>query len=126
VKVFYGYLAVGMAGSLGSMLRYFVATTCGRYFGSAFPVGTFVINITGSFVLGWFLVVVQGRDVISDTMRVAVAVGFVGAYTTFSTFCLESSALLESGSGVKALANMLGSLICGLIAVRLGIALASR
>jgi fluoride exporter len=124
MKIVYEYLAVAAAGSVGTMLRYFVATTCGRLFGTTFPVGTFIINITGSLFLGWFLTVIQDRIVVSDAFRVAVAVGFVGAYTTFSTFCFESSALLKDGSEIKAIANMLGSLLCGLLAVRLGMALA--
>jgi fluoride exporter len=124
MKTLYEYLAVAAAGSLGSILRFFVAKTCGRLFGTGFPVGTFVINITGCLFLGWFLTVIQDRVMVSDTIRVAIAVGFVGAYTTFSTFCFESSALLEDGSGIKAAANIVGSLLFGLIAVRLGIALA--
>jgi CrcB protein len=59
-------------------------------------------------------------------LRLAVAVGFVGAYTTFSTFAYESNALLEDGAGIKALANMLGSVVLGLVAVRLGIWLGGR
>ena len=118
------YLAVGIAGSFGSVLRYVVGNVSGRIFGTGFPVGTFIINITGSFFLGWFVTIIRDRVIVSDTVYLAVAVGFVGAYTTFSTFVLESSRLLEDGSNIKALANMLGSLVLGLVAVRLGIALA--
>jgi CrcB protein len=114
-------MAIGGGGFIGALSRYFVATICGRWFGTAFPVGTFVINITGSLFLGWFLTVVSGRVVISDAMRLAVATGFVGAYTTFSTFMFESSTLLEDGSGIKAIVNLMGSLLIGLLAVRLGI-----
>jgi fluoride exporter len=123
MKIVWEYLAVALAGSMGSMLRFLVARTCGRLFGTGFPIGTFIINVTGSLFLGWFLTVIQDRIMVSDTVRVAVAVGFVGAYTTFSTFCFESSALMEDGSGIKAAINLFGSLLCGLIAVRLGIAL---
>jgi len=63
---------------------------------------------------------------VSDTVRLAVAVGFIGTYSTFSTFAYESSALLEEGAGIKAFAYMLGSLVGGLVAVRLGIVLAGR
>ena len=120
------YLAIGAAGSVGAMLRFFVSTSCGRLFGAAFPIGTFVINITGSLFLGWFLTVISERVIVSDTLRLAVAVGFVGAYTTFSTFAYESNSLLEDGSGIKAIFNMLGSLLVGLLAVRMGIWMASR
>ena len=103
-----------------------VSSTCGWLFGTAFPYGTFLINITGSLFLGWFLTVIQDRLSVSDTMRLAIAVGFVGAYTTFSTFAYESNSLLEDGAGIKATVNLLGSLIAGLIAVRLGMALGMR
>ena len=115
------YLAVGAAGSAGAILRLMVSTLCGRLFGTAFPIGTFVINISGSLFLGWFLTVISERFVVSDTFRLAVAVGFVGAYTTFSTFAYESSSLLQDGSGLKAMINMFGSLFLGLLAVRVGI-----
>lgn len=119
------YMIVGAAGSLGAMLRLAVSTLCGRLFGTAFPVGTFVINITGSLFLGWFLTVISERFVVSDNFRFAVAVGFVGAYTTFSTFAYESNALLQEGASIKAIANMFGSLFVGLLAVRVGIWLGS-
>jgi CrcB protein len=118
------YFLIGLAGSVGSILRYVVANVSGRLFGTGFPVGTFIINISGSLFLGWFLTIIRDRMIVSDTVRLAVAVGFVGAYTTFSTFVYESNSLLEDGSGIKAMVNMLGSLLVGVVAVRLGIALA--
>ena len=118
------YFLIGLAGSVGSILRYVVANVSGRLFGTGFPVGTFIINITGSLFLGWFMTIIRDRMIVSDTVRLAVAVGFVGAYTTFSTFVYESNSLLEDGSGIKAMVNMLGSLLVGVVAVRLGIALA--
>jgi CrcB protein len=118
------YFVIGLAGSLGAILRYVVANVSGRIFGTGFPVGTFIINITGSLFLGWFMTIIRDRMIVSDTVRLAVAVGFVGAYTTFSTFVYESNTLLEDGAGIKAMVNLLGSLAVGLIAVRLGIALA--
>jgi CrcB protein len=99
---------------------------CGRFFGTGFPVGTFVINISACIFIGWFLTFANNRMLVSDTVRLAVGVGFIGTYSTFSTFAYESSSLLEQGSGIKAITYMLGSLIGGLIAVRIGIALAGR
>jgi CrcB protein len=113
------YLAVGLAGFFGAIARLLVAQICGRAFLTSFPVGTFVINISGSFVLGWLAVALPGR--VSETTRVALAVGFVGAYTTFSTFMYESNALIERGAGIMAMVNLVGSLVLGLVAVRLGI-----
>jgi len=119
------YVAIGVAASVGAVLRYVVGVACGRLFGTGFPIGTFVINITACIFIGWFLTIIQSRTV-SDTVRIAVAVGFIGTYSTFSTFAYESSALLEEGAGIKAIVYMLGSLIGGVVAVRLGIALAGR
>jgi fluoride exporter len=119
------YVAIGVAASVGAILRYVVGVACGRLFGTGFPIGTFVINISACIFIGWFLTIANIRSV-SDTVRIAVAVGFIGTYSTFSTFAYESSALLEEGAGIKAFGYMLGSLIGGLVAVRLGIALAGR
>jgi CrcB protein len=126
VKTLIQYLAVAGGGALGAVARLFVATVCGRLFGAGFPIGTFVINISGSLFLGWFLTVAGNRLVISDTARLAIAVGFVGAYTTFSTFMYESNSLWEGGSEIRAGLNLLGSLAVGLLAVRMGIWLGTR
>jgi len=116
------YLAIAAAGSLGAMFRYFVASQVGR-FGFRFPWGTFIINITGSLFLGWFLTIVPKHN-ISDATRLAIGVGFVGAYTTFSTFMYESNQLADDGAGLLAIMNIVGSLAVGIIAVRCGMWLA--
>ena len=126
MKIFIGYLWVGAGGFVGAIARYFLGNMCGRLFGTGFPIGTMVINLTGSFILGWFLTAISQRMIVSDAWRLAVAVGFVGAYTTFSTYMYESNRLLEDGSGIKATINLLGSVVLGLIAVRLGMMLAAR
>ena len=126
MKVLVQYAAVAAGGSLGAMARFGLGRFCGRVFGPGFPTGTFIINITGSLILGWFMALARHRGNISDTMILAVAVGFVGAYTTFSTYMLESNALIEDGAVLKASANLIGSVVVGLIAVRLGIWLGAR
>ena len=125
MNVLVQYLAIGAAGSLGAILRYAVSNLCGRLFRTDFPIGTLVINLTGSLFLGWFLTVIRDRITVSDNFRLSVAVGFVGAYTTFSTFAYESNSLLEDGASIKAIVNMLGSLLLGLLAVRVGVWLAN-
>jgi fluoride exporter len=120
--LFARYLAIAVAGSAGAVLRYVVATQIGR-FNLRFPWGTFVINISGSLFLGWFLTFVAKHHV-SDTTRLAIGVGFVGAYTTFSTFMYESNRLADDGAGFEAIMNLLGSVFVGIIAVRLGMMLA--
>lgn len=121
-------LAVGSAGFIGAVARWLIALLFGQSFNIRFPIGTLFINISGSFFLGWFMTVAAGRysGVISPTMRLAIATGFVGAYTTFSTFMYESNRLTEEGAGIEAMVNLVGSLVLGLIAVRLGILLARR
>lgn len=115
-------LAVGAAGFVGAVARYMVAMLFGRL-NVVFPVGTMVINLTGSLFLGWFLTYCTSRS-IPDTAKLAIGTGFVGAYTTFSTFMYESSRLADDGLGLEALVNLLGSLVLGILAVRLGILIA--
>ena len=126
MKVLIQYLAVAAAGSLGAVTRLAVGSACARAFGTAFPAGTMLINLTGSFVLGWFMTVATRRADVSDTLRLAVAVGFVGAYTTFSTLAYDSSTMLTRGEFAKATLNLAGSVALGLLAVRLGVYVGSR
>src|SRR5436305_1038481 len=106
MKVLMDYAAVAGAGAAGAMARLAVGNLCGRLFGPAFPVGTMVINVSGSLFLGWFYAVAGSRLMISESMRLAIAVGFVGAFTTFSTFMYESNALLKDGAMLKAGGNL--------------------
>jgi len=112
-------LAIGLAGFAGALVRYFINLLFGRL-NIVFPLGTMVINLTGSFFLGWFATWAVGRNV-SDITRLAIGTGFVGAYTTFSTYMFESNKLLEEKAYYAAVANLLGSLLLGLLAVRLGV-----
>jgi CrcB protein len=119
------YLLVGLGGFIGANARFVVARLVGTLFETRFPLGTFVINISGSFLLGVLgAVVTQKVMPSSESMRLALGVGFLGAYTTFSTFEFETHALLEDGSWLTATTNMFASLFVGLVAVRAGIVLA--
>jgi CrcB protein len=120
------YAAIAVGGAIGAMARYAVATGCGWLFGAGFPYGTFIINITGSFFLGWFSTVAVSRGQMSDATRLAIATGFVGAYTTFSTYMFESQALFRDGATAKALVNVIGSVIVGLAAVWVGVRVGAR
>lgn len=126
MKLMVNFLVVGAAGSLGAMARYGVVVLCARLFGTGFPAGTLVVNLSGSFLVGWFFTLAEGRLAVSDTTRLAMTVGFAGAYTTFSTLMYESNALAEDGAGIKASINLFGSLLLGLAALRLGMILAQR
>ena len=126
MKVFWEYVAVGGAGFFGAMARLVVARTIGTWYPGSFPLGTLVINVTGSFILGFFLTYIVDRPSVSDITRLAIGTGFVGAYTTFSTYMWESTKLSDEGAGNQAIMNLLLSLILGLLAVRLGIILGKR
>jgi CrcB protein len=115
-------LAVGFAGFFGAIARYMVTLLFGSL-NERFPVGTLFINVTGCFFLGWFLTYVAARNV-PDNLRLAIGVGFVGAYTTFSTYIWDCSRLADDGAMLKSTANLIGSLVLGIIAVRLGMMLA--
>ena len=119
------YLLVGLGGFIGANARFVVARVVGAMFETKFPLGTFVINISGSFLLGVLgTIVAQKMMPNSESMRLALGVGFLGAYTTFSTFEFETHALLDDGSWLTATTNMFGSLFVGLLAVRAGIVVA--
>jgi CrcB protein len=122
---------VSVGGSLGALLRWGVGVAAGRWLGTGFPWGTFIINLSGSLFLGWFTTVLadrlphtKGVWLSADDLRLMVAVGFTGAYTTFSTFEYEAQGLLRDGDGLKGLTYLFASVFLGLLAVRLGIALA--
>jgi len=116
------YLLVGLGGFAGANARLIVARLVGSMFETHFPLGTFLINVSGSFLLGVLgALIAQKMSPNSETLRLALGVGFLGAFTTFSTFEFETHELLADGSWLTAAANMFGSLLVGLIAVRLGI-----
>jgi fluoride exporter len=120
------YLAVAAGGALGAMLRYYLGGTLLARTGAPFPTATFVINITGSFMVGFFLTLATERLHISPHWRLAVAVGFVGAYTTFSTFEYETARLVEDGEFMRALLNVGMSVVLGFAAVWAGIMAARK
>ena len=132
VLVQIGLVAFGSA--LGGLLRWGVGIAFARLVGTAFPWGTFFINISGSLFLGWFTTFLFDRHLLDsdgwlkrEDLHLMIAVGFTGAYTTFSTFEYETSKLLfEDGDFFKGLAYILSSVAVGLIAVRLGMMLARK
>jgi CrcB protein len=126
VKRFIEFFAIGGAGFFGAIARYSVGLLIAAIFGTAFPIGTLVINITACFMLGWFISLASHRWVIPDALRLAIAVGFIGTYSTFSTFVFESNALFEAGEKWSAMLNLAASIVLGLFAVRLGILVANR
>jgi CrcB protein len=118
-------LFVALGGAIGSAARYLVGGWFAARFGAAFPYGTFVVNVTGSFIVGLFLAYAQERVSLSPYWRLFFAVGFVGGYTTFSTYEYESVRLLQDGEMLLAAIYLIGSVVTGGVAAIAGIALGS-
>jgi CrcB protein len=119
------YLLVGVGGFLGANARFVLARVVGAAVGTPFPLGTFIVNVSGSFLLGVLGTLVAQRIVPgSEALRLALGVGFLGAFTTFSTFELETHGLVEDGSWLLAAANVAASVVLGFLALRAGIVLA--
>jgi fluoride exporter len=118
-------LFVALGGGIGSAARYLVGGWFAARFGAAFPYGTFVVNVTGSFIVGLFLAYAQERVSLSPYWRLFFAVGFVGGYTTFSTYEYESVRLLQDGEMLLAAVYLIGSVVTGGVAAIAGIALGS-
>jgi CrcB protein len=116
-------ILVGLGGFLGANARYLLGGWVANHFGGGFPYGTFVINVTGSFILGFFIAFAQERIWVSPSARLIFAVGFVGAYTTFSTFEYESISLLQGGQMLLRAVYLAGSVSSGGIAIIAGISL---
>jgi fluoride exporter len=115
------YLIIGIGGFLGANARYLLGGWITRQWGAQFPWGTFVINVTGSFFLGLLMAYLNARPLSSPHYRLFFAVGFLGAYTTFSTFSYETLRLVQDQSVGAALWNIIGSFALGLVGVSLGI-----
>src|SRR5947207_15950826 len=118
------FLLIGAGAVLGANARYWLTNYFVQRLGPAFPYGTPFINITGSFLLGFLLVLVANRFVVDPGYRLLIGTGFMGAYTTFSTFSYDTIVLLERGDWLPALANAGASLLGSLLAAYLGIAVA--
>ena len=111
------YLVVG--GALGTLARYYVSGWFADL-GGPKPLGIFVVNIAGAFLIGLFLTLSEERFLWPAELRVLIAVGFLGAFTTFSTLTWETLQLLEVRDLIGATANIAGSVICGMLAVYAG------
>ena len=118
------YLWIALGAVVGASTRYFLSTLITRGFSSAFPFGTLLINLTGSLILGFFLVFSSERVLLDPRWRLLVAIGFCGSYTTFSSFAFESFALMEQGQWLLTSLNVVASNALCLAAVLAGAALA--
>ncbi len=115
------YLAVALGAVLGATARYALGGWAAQRWGAAFPLGTLLVNLSGSFLLGLFLTLTTERFLLDPRLRLLVAVGFFGSYTTFSSFTVESLNLMLSGQWGLGLINLLGSTLLGALAAAIGI-----
>lgn len=118
------YLLIALGGGLGSIARYWVGSAIGSRMGVRFPYGTLVVNITACAIIGFALTWFGHRAEINPEWRYLFAVGFIGAYSTFSTYEWETLSTLRSGAFALASIYAVGSLVLGLVAVWCGAAVA--
>jgi CrcB protein len=120
------FVAVSLGGVLGANARYLVSVYVAERFGTAFPYGTFLINVSGSLVIGFFLTLAVERFAVDPLWRLFFATGFLGAYTTFSSYTFEAAQLARSGEYGLALLYLFGSVLLGMVGVFAGIVAAER
>jgi CrcB protein len=119
-SVMSNYLIIGMGGFLGAVSRYIVALWVGQKWGRIFPLGTLVVNVSGSFLISLLMSLFTEKFMVSPQVRLFLVIGFLGAYTTFSTFEYETGNLVRDGEWLIAVANVLISVIAGFTALKLG------
>ena len=111
------------AGGLGSLSRYLLSGAFQRAINISFPIGTYLVNIIGCFMFGLIWAYAQDRLSLSPEFRVIILTGFMGAFTTFSTFIFEAAALLDSAQWPYFLLNIVGQIITGVILLKFGLTL---
>jgi|SRR6516225_4004951 CrcB protein len=114
---------LAVAGAIGTLTRYWLGELVQRLCGSGFPWGTLVINVTGCLLFGLIWTMAEDRLVISPQARVVALTGFMGAFTTFSTFAFETAQMLADAEWLRALGNLALQNVVGIAAVVLGFAL---
>ena len=118
------FLFVAIGAALGANARYLVGLWAANRFGAGFPYGTLLVNITGSFLLGFIVTLATERLSISPEARLLLAVGFLGSYTTFSSYAVESLGLLRDGGFWPGLLNIVTNNLIGIIFAAMGVYLA--
>jgi len=120
------YVLVMVGGAFGSVARFTIGTLVSRFYSAVFPVGTFVVNVTGSFLIGLLMMLFLNRPAINPHWRLLLVTGVLGGYTTFSSFEWETLFVIRGGASLIAITYVLLSVILGLIAAWLGALLANR
>lgn len=114
---------IAIAGSFGALGRYYMTDLAHRLLGGGYPYGTLAVNIVGSFLIGLIIQTGISTDLISPAWRLALTVGFLGAFTTFSTFSYETLSYLEDGTWSMAGVNIVANVLLAMIAVFFGVLL---
>ncbi|HEB76767.1 MAG TPA: fluoride efflux transporter CrcB [Nitrospirae bacterium] len=114
------YLIVGAGGFLGAIARFAISAWIGQRWGRSFPLGTFFVNVTGCFLIGLIMSLLTERFMVNLQWRLFLTIGFLGAYTTFSTFEYETGYLLRDSEWVLAALNVFFSIFAGFAALKLG------
>jgi fluoride exporter len=122
------YAVIMLGSALGGGARYWLSGLVANHFGETFPWGTLIVNVTGSFVIGFFATLTgpDGRLLVGSEARQFVMIGICGGYTTFSSFSLQTLELLRHGAPIRALINIAASVLICLAASAFGYALAER
>jgi CrcB protein len=120
------YLLVVIGGGTGALARYVAASAIMTRFGGKFPLGTLVINVTGSFLIGFLMTILTERFKLDPNWRLLLVVGFLGGYTTFSSFEWETYSSVRDGGLWTGMLNVVSSVMLGYVAVTLGSVLARR
>jgi CrcB protein len=119
-------LAISLGAIAGALSRYYLTLGFRQWLGTAFPFGTFFINLSGAFAMGFFITLALERTIISPDLRLTIAVGFLGSYTTFSSYQLDAEKLLTTGGWELTSLYWMGSAVLGVVCLELGSYLARR
>ena len=115
------FIWISIGAVFGANLRYWVADWAANRWGGGFPYGTFLINMTGSFILGMVIALISDHYIIDPRLRILITIGLLGSFTTFSTYTYESIALIQQGQWWLGLVNLFGSSLLGGLSALLGI-----